>query len=287
MTPAEYCQNKVAHSGSSLVSSFKLLPQDKRDAITALYAFCREVDDVVDESSDTTAARAALEGWREEIERLYRGSPRHPVSRALQPALARFSLDRTHLEALVDGMEMDLDKRRYASFDELSLYCYRVASVVGLLAATIFGYRNAATLDYARELGMAFQLTNILRDIAEDAARDRIYIPLDELERFEVSESAVLNSRFSDNMRALLQFQAQRAADYYDSALGMLPEADRYRQRSGLVMAAIYRKNLDRIVSRDFPVFGRSVRIPTVEKIWLTLRTLAMEEYRYRVKGEG
>ena len=187
MDPHRYCQDKAAASGSSFYYSFLFLPEDKRRAITALYAFCREVDDVVDECADAGVARAKLAWWRQELAATFHGTPQHPVARALAEVAPRFNLTEARLNEIIDGMQMDLDHHHYPTFDALRLYCHRVAGVVGLLSAEIFGYQDRRTLEYAVDLGLAFQLTNIIRDVGEDARRDRIYLPLDELERHGVS----------------------------------------------------------------------------------------------------
>jgi len=188
MTPDQYCQEKTAASGSSFYYSFLFLPKDKRRAITALYAFCREVDDVVDECSDEQVARTTLNWWRGQVAEIYAGKPQHPVAIALVPVVKQFNLAQEHLLEIIDGMEMDLDQPRYADFKSLQLYCYRVASVVGLLSVEIFGYSNRQTLKYAHDLGIAFQLTNIIRDVGEDARRNRIYLPMDEMQQFNVRQ---------------------------------------------------------------------------------------------------
>lgn len=282
MTPEQYCEKKTARSGSSFYYSFLFLPPEQRRAIMALYAFCREVDDVVDECSDPALAQTTLQWWREEIARLYAGTPQHPVSQALQTAIARYNLPQEHFQEIIDGMAMDLSQTRYATFKELSLYCYRVASVVGLMAATIFGYEDRHTLKYAHDLGMAFQLTNILRDVGEDAARGRIYIPADELARFGVSEDDIRAQRMSGGMQELLRFQAERARNYYDKAFAHLPTADRYRQRSGLIMAAIYLSTLDAIEQQGYPVLARRVRLSPWRKLWIAWRTARGEARRQR-----
>ncbi|MDP3483644.1 MAG: presqualene diphosphate synthase HpnD, partial [Sulfuricella sp.] len=186
MTPDQYCQERAAKSGSSFYYSFLFLPPLKRRAITALYAFCREVDDVADECHDVAIARAKLAWWRNEVSNIFAGRPEHPVGQALAPLAREFGLPASEFDEIITGMEMDLTQNRYADFDQLQLYCHRVAGVVGLLSARIFGYRDARTEAYAHDLGLAFQLTNIIRDVGEDARRNRIYLPLDELTRFGV-----------------------------------------------------------------------------------------------------
>lgn len=282
MTPDAYCQEKAASSGSSFYYSFLFLPPEQRQAITALYAFCREVDDVVDECRDEAVARQTLDWWRGEIARTFAGQASHPVGQALQTALARYDLPQEHFLEIIDGMAMDLGRVRYASFRELNLYCYRVAGVVGLLSAEIFGYGDRASLKYAHNLGLAFQLTNILRDVGEDASRGRIYLPLDELARFGVEEQDVLQGRASEPMRRLLEFQARRADDYYDRALEQLPEADRPAQRSGLIMATIYRRLLHEIAREPQAVLSRRVSLSPLHKFWLAWRTARRERRRQR-----
>lgn len=274
MTPDQYCEDKAAQSGSSFYYSFRFLPLTQRRAITALYAFCREVDDVVDETHDEGVARTTLNWWRNEVDNLYAGSPQHPVTRALLPAIKEYDLARELFLEVIDGMEMDLDTARYASFKDLQLYCYRVASVVGQMAAQIFGYSDRKTLKYAHDLGLAFQLTNIIRDVGEDARRGRIYLPVDELQKFNVPAADILNFRETDEFRALMEFQIQRAEQYYATAIGELPQVDRKRQRTGLVMAAIYRATLEEI-KRDgvTKVLNQRLSLTPIRKLWLAWRT--------------
>jgi len=273
MTPDEYCQQKAAASGSSFYYSFLFLPPERRRAITALYAFCREVDDVVDECHDAQIAATKLAWWRQELGRLYAGQPEHPVTQALLPLLGRFNLPQEQLLEIIDGMEMDLRETRYLDFKALSLYCYRVASVVGLLAAEIFGYENRQTQKYAHDLGTAFQLTNIIRDVGEDARRGRVYLPLDEVQRFDVPLSDLLNARYSDNFRALMEFQIERAEQYYTQAMSELPAADRKAQRPGLLMAAIYRTLLAEIKRDGCQVLSQRTSLTPVRKLWIAWRT--------------
>jgi phytoene synthase len=273
MTPEHYCQDKAAKSGSSFYYSFLFLPPQRRRAITALYAFCREVDDVVDECSDFNVARATLDWWRAEIERVYSGQPEHPVGQALAQIVPPFALPAAQLYEIIDGMEMDLTHNRYGSFDDLALYCHRVAGVVGLLSARIFGYRDSATETYAHELGLAFQLTNIIRDVGEDARRNRIYLPLDELARFKVAESDILDGRESAAFRQLMAFQAERADACYRKAYAALPEGDRRAQRTGLVMAAIYRTLLEEIRRDDYRVLNQRIALTPLRKLWIAWKT--------------
>jgi 15-cis-phytoene synthase len=273
VTPDEYCQQKAAQSGSSFYYSFLFLPAPRRRAITALYAFCREVDDAVDEPADASVARAKLEWWRGEVAQMYAGNPQHPVTRALQPALAPFGIVRAKLEEIMDGMEMDLERSRYADFAELERYCHRVAGVVGALAAGIFGYCNPATLQYAEKLGLAFQLTNIVRDVGEDARKGRIYIPMEELRRFDVAAADILNARHTENFARLIRFQAERAARCYDEALALLPAEDRGAQRPGLMMAAIYRTLLGEIAGDGYRVLAQRTALTPIRKFWIAWKT--------------
>jgi phytoene synthase len=269
MTPHQYCQDKAAASGSSFYYSFMFLDPVRRQAITALYAFCREVDDVVDECRDLATAQAKLDWWRQEIDRVFDTTPAHPVGIALQEICAPFGLARERLLEIIDGMAMDLHHGRYADFPALQKYCYHVAGAVGLLSATIFGASDSRTLDYAHDLGIAFQLTNIIRDVGEDARRGRIYLPTDELQHFGVLEADILAARTSENFRNLMAFQAKRADAYYEQALSKLPAADRKNQRPGLIMAAIYRTLLRKIVRGGFLVLDRRTSLTPLRKVWL------------------
>jgi phytoene synthase len=272
MDPDQYCQEKAAASGSSFYYSFRFLPKDKRRAITALYAFCREVDDVVDECSDANVARTTLNWWRTQVADIYDGKPQHPVAQALVPVVKRFNLSEEHLLEIIDGMEMDLDQPRYADFKSLQLYCYRVASVVGLLSVEIFGYTDRKTLKYAHDLGIAFQLTNIIRDVGEDARRNRIYLPMDELAQFGVTAAEILNSKETENFRKLMAFQIERAQRYYRQALDQLPAVDRKSQRTGLIMAAIYQATLKEVVASGCHVLRERVSLGTGYKLWLSFK---------------
>ncbi|HLP99045.1 MAG TPA: presqualene diphosphate synthase HpnD [Sideroxyarcus sp.] len=272
MTPDQYCQDKAAASGSSFTSSFRFLPQDKRRAMTALYAYCREVDDVVDECSDANVARTTLNWWRGEVAAIYSGSPTHPVCQALVPVVAQFNLPQELLLEIIDGMEMDLDQPRYADFKSLQLYCYRVASVVGLLSAEIFGYSDRQTLKYAHDLGIAFQLTNIIRDVGEDARRNRIYLPMDEMQQFGVTAADILNANETENFQKLMAFQIERARCYYRQAFDHLPATDRKAQRAGLIMAEIYQAVLNEIEHSGCHVLKERVSLTTHYKLWLALK---------------
>ena len=273
MTPDEYCQQKAAQSGSSFYYSFLFLPPDRRRAITALYAFCREVDDVVDEIVDPDVARAKLAWWRQEIAAAFAGTAQHPVAQALQPVIALFGLTQDQLQTVIDGMAMDLERNRYLDFADLERYCHRVAGVVGQMSAQIFGDTDPATRRYAHDLGIAFQLTNIIRDVGEDARRGRIYLPQDELVRFDVAPSALLKHEMPPTFRALMAFQVARAREWYDRALGALPAKDRAAQRPGLIMAAIYRTLLDEIERDDYRVLNQRIALTPLRKFWIAWKT--------------
>jgi phytoene synthase len=273
MDPHAYCQEKAAASGSSFYYSFLFLPPERRRAITALYAFCREVDDVVDECTDAEVARAKLGWWRNEVSAAYRGSAQHPVARALAEVAPRFNLPEARLHEIIDGMQMDLEHNRYPDFGALRVYCHRVAGVVGLLSAEIFGYEDPRTLDYAANLGLAFQLTNIVRDVGEDARRNRIYLPLDEMARHGVDEADVLAARETGNFQQLMAFQIERALGYYRAAFELLPARDRRPQRAGIIMAAIYQTLLEEIRRDGCRVLTQRTSLTPVRKLWIAWRT--------------
>ena len=273
MTPDEYCQQKAAASGSSFYYSFLFLPPERRRAITALYAFCREVDDVVDETSDAQLAATKLAWWRVEVGNLFAGKPQHPVTKALSPHLEPFDLTQEKLSDIIDGMEMDLTQTRYLDWPNLERYCYRVASVVGLLAASIFGYRNARTLEYAKNLGLAFQLTNIIRDVGEDARKNRIYLPMADMKEFGVPAADILQSKETPEFQRLMSFQAARAREYYEKAMQALPAEDRKPQRPGLIMAAIYRTLLEEIERDGFHVLTQRTSLTPLRKFWIAWKT--------------
>jgi 15-cis-phytoene synthase len=273
MTPDEYCQQKAAASGSSFYYSFLFLPAPRRRAITALYAFCREVDDVVDETAEMQVAAAKLAWWRAEVANLYRGDPQHPVTRALQPFIGEYSLSQEHLNDIIDGMEMDLTQTRYLDWAALERYCHRVAGVVGLLAARIFGYRDARTLEYARDLGIAFQLTNIIRDVGEDARKNRIYLPMEDLQAHGVTAADILQARPTERFTELMKFQALRAESFYATAFDALAPEDRRAQRPGLIMAAIYRQLLAEIERDGFRVLTQRTSLTPLRKFWIAWKT--------------
>jgi phytoene synthase len=269
MSPDDYCQDRAAKSGSSFYYSFLFLPTERRRAITALYAFCREVDDVVDETSDAQLARTKLQWWEQEVERLYAGEPQHPVTRALQAHLQHYRIKQAHLLEIVSGMRMDLDQNRYLDFEGLRLYCHRVAGVVGILASNIFGAEDPATETYAAQLGLAFQLTNIIRDVGEDARKGRIYLPLADLQQHGVTAAEILACRDSPAFQALMRAQSARAREAYRNAFASLPERDRKAQRPGLIMAAIYKTLLDEVEADGFRVLTHRTSLTPIRKLWL------------------
>ena len=273
MTPDEYCQQRTAQSGTSFYYSFLFLPPERRRAITALYAFCREVDDVVDEVSDPDLARTKLAWWRKEVGAIFSGTPQHPVALALQPVVAAYRLPQQHFQTVIDGMAMDLERNRYLDFADLERYCHCVAGVVGLMSAEIFGYANPGTLDYARNLGIAFQLTNIIRDVGEDARRGRIYLPQEDLSRHGVSVASILKRESTPAMVPLMKEQVARARRWHQNALDALPLEDRRTQRPGLIMAAIYRALLDEIERDGYAVLDHRIALTPLRKLWIAWTT--------------
>ena len=277
MTPEQYVQDKAARSGSSFYYAFLFLPPERRAAITAFYAFCREVDDVVDEVADPSLAATKLHWWRQEVAALFDGRPTHPVTQALQRHLAPFGIRADHLQAVIDGCQMDLDQSRFLDFAGLARYCQLVAGVVGEVAARIFGHSAEATLQYAHRLGLAMQLTNIIRDVGEDARRGRIYLPVSELQAHDVKAHELLKRDapwgYSDRFTALMRFQAQRAHATYDQALALLPDADREPQVPGLMMANIYRTLLVEIEKQGFQVLHQRTSLTPLRKLWIAART--------------
>jgi len=269
MTPDEYCQEKAAKSGSSFYYAFLYLPPDRRRAITALYAFCREVDDVVDDCTDPSVARIKLAWWRTQVDKMFAGQGEHPVSQALAPHLTSCDITAARLHAIIDGMEMDLDQTRYLDWPGLRKYCWHAAGVVGELSAGVFGYTNPQTLQYAEKLGLAFQMTNIIRDIGDDARRGRIYIPVNDMQKFEVKASDITNGVYSERFVALMRFETARTRELYKEAMRLLPEQDRRAQRPGLMMAAIYHALLDEIERDNWQVLHQRVSLTPVRKLWL------------------
>jgi phytoene synthase len=274
MTPDEYCQGKAAASGSSFYYSFLFLPAERRRAITAVYAYCREVDDAVDEVSDPSVAEAKLQWWRGEVAALFDRQPTHPVTRALLPFIdGPLGITRERLLAILEGMEMDLRQNRYLDFAALKRYAHLVAGVVGEISAAVFGYSDPRTLEFAGRLGLALQLINVIRDVGDDARRGRVYLPLDELQRFGVRAADLLAGRYVDGFVPLMRFQAERARATYREAIALLPPADRRAQRPGLIMGAIYATLLDEIERENFQVLHQRVALTPLRKLWIAWRT--------------
>ena len=276
MTPEQYVQQKAAASGSSFYYAFLFLPPPRRAAITAFYAFCREVDDVVDEVSDPGIARTKLAWWQAEVAQSFAGQPSHPVMQALMPSVPVFGLAQDQLQSVIRGCQMDLEQTRYLDFPGLQRYCHLVAGVVGEVAARIFGQTQDQTTEYAHKLGLAFQLTNIIRDVGEDALRGRIYLPVDELQQFDVKAHEILQRTHSERFVALMRFQAQRAHALYEEALALLPAADRRSQKPGLMMASIYRTLLREIEAEDFQVLNQRISLTPLRKLWLAWKVQAL-----------
>ena len=275
-TPHQYVQDKAAASGSSFYYAFLFLPKDRRAAITAFYAFCREVDDVVDEVSDPGVAATKLAWWQSEVRKSFAGQPSHPVMQALMPYTAQFGIHAEHLLAVIEGCQMDLEQTRYLDFAGLRRYCHLVAGVVGEVAARIFGQTSEQTTQYAHKLGLAFQLTNIIRDVGEDAMRGRICLPVEELQQFDVKAHEILNRKHSDRFAALMRFQAERAHQLYDEAFALLPPQDLRAQKPGLMMASIYRTLLREIEADQFQVLHQRVSLTPLRKLWLAWRVQAL-----------
>ena len=275
MLALDYCHQKAAESHSSFLSGFRFLSVEKRNAITVLYAFCRELDDVVDGCTDLNVAQITLNWWRSDLEKVFNNEmPEHPVHQALKDIRASFDLPKNEFEALIDGMQMDLEQARYGSFDELKLYCHRVAGVVGCLIARILGFSNPKTLEYADKMGLALQLTNIIRDVGEDARQGRIYLPIEEMQKFDVPANVIMQCKPTDNFAKLMQFQVNRARETYREAKLLLPAEDKKSQKVGLIMAAIYYALLNEI-DRDGAqnVLTYKIAIPSPRKKRIALKT--------------
>jgi len=277
MTPEQYVQEKAAKSGSSFYYAFLFLPPPRRAAITAFYAFCREVDDVVDEVSDPSVAATKLAWWAKEVASSFAGQPSHPAMKALMPHVKDNGIEASHLLAVIEGCRMDLEQSRYLDFAGLRRYCHLVAGVVGEVASNVFGRTSTQTVQYAHTLGLAMQLTNIIRDVGDDARRGRIYLPVSELQQFDVKANEILNRKppfgYSDRFTALMKFQAQRAHKFYDEALALLPEEDRAAQKPGLMMANIYRTLLREIEADNFQVLHQRTSLTPLRKLWIAMKT--------------
>jgi len=276
MSPEQYVQNKAAASGSSFYYAFLFLPRERRAAITAFYAFCREVDDVVDEVRDTGVAGAKLDWWRSEVTQAFGGQPTHPVMVALMPHVGSYQIEHQQLLDIIEGCQMDLRYDSYEDYEGLANYCHYVAGVVGEVSARIFGQQDQATSDYAHKLGLALQLTNIIRDVGEDARRGRVYLPQAELRQFGVKPEDIAQRRYGEPFTQLMHFQAERAHQAYDEALSMLPAVDRRSQKPGLMMASIYRTLLTEIEADGFQVLHQRIALTPLRKLWLAWKVQAL-----------
>jgi phytoene synthase len=279
MSPEQYVQQKAAASGSSFYYAFLFLPPARRQAITAFYAFCREVDDVVDEVHELDVAHAKLNWWRQEVKSAYAGQPQHPVMQALQPGLLAYGIEADRLLAVIDGCEMDLSQNRYLDRKGLEHYAHLVAGVVGEVSAKIFGQSDAATTLYAHRLGLAFQWTNILRDVGEDAMRGRIYLPIDDLQKHDVKAHEVLNRIDSPRFQSLMAELCAYNHQLYDQALAALPAVDKRHQKPGLMMCSIYRTLLREIQASGFPVLQQRVALTPLRKFWLAWKMQALGRF--------
>ncbi|MFQ5581746.1 MAG: presqualene diphosphate synthase HpnD [Mariprofundaceae bacterium] len=278
MTPARYCEDKTRGSGSSFFYAFLFLPEEQRRAIMALYAFCREVDDIADEVSEQDIATQKLSFWRQEIGRAFNGTPQHPIGKELDWARRNFQFSEELFAEIIDGMLMDVTRQPMLKPADLSLYCYRVAGVVGLLSIEIFGYTSRKSRDFATHLGEALQLTNILRDLAEDAKTGRIYIPQEDRIRFQVSDQDFRDGTLHEGMQLLLHHYSDKAEEAYRKATETLPEEDREHLRPSILMGAIYHAHLKRLQSIGYDVWQQPVRLLPVYKIWLAWRTWRYEK---------
>jgi phytoene synthase len=274
-TVLSYTRRLARASRSNFYYAFLFLPREQRDAITTAYAFCRQTDDLIDDATSLPAAAEALRRWREELDRCYAGTPAHPTFQALAQVLVRFPIPQEYFADIIAGCEMDATTARYATFQDLALYCYRVASCVGLICIEIFGATNPATRQYAHDMGIAFQLTNIIRDVGQDARRGRIYIPQEDLRRFGVPEADILEGRRTPAFLELMRFQAERAKAYF--ARAQAPREDRPRLLAAEIMRSIYRALLRTIEEGGFPVLGDPIRLSRPHRISLALRTWLTE----------
>lgn len=282
MTPAEYCRQKVEQPGSSFYYSTLFLPATKRESITALQACFREIADIIDECQDAAVARIKLAWWHEEIGRAFSGTARHPVGKALQPVITNHGLNRETFTEFIEGLSMQLEQSRYQTFDDLRLHCQRVGSPAALLSARVYGYEDVATADYARELGVAHELTRIVRDIGRDAHRDRIYVPIEDLQRFDVPVSALGNAGEHAGFQPLIMHQIERVEGHYRSAVARLPESDRAQQLPGLIMIALDRALLQELRVEGSNVLRGRTTLPPLRMLWIAWRTRRREKRRHK-----
>jgi phytoene synthase len=273
MTPEQYVQDKAQKSGSSFYYAFMFLAPARRMAMTAFYAFCREVDDVADDVLDPGVAATKLDWWRREVDASFAGNPSHPVMKALMPHVGNYGVRVDHLHAVISGCQTDLEQSRFLDYPGLAKYCHLVAGIVGEVASNIMGRTQAQTVTFAHRLGLAMQLTNIIRDVGDDARRGRIYLPMNELKQFDVKAAEILERKYSDGFTALMRLQAERAQRTYDDALALLSDADRAAQKPGLMMANIYRSLLREIEADDFAVLHQRISLTPIRKLWIAMQT--------------
>lgn len=278
-----YCRNITKQHAKNFYYAFMFLPPQKRQAIYAVYAFCRYSDDIADEEHAETTPQALLAEWRQELDRCYDGKPMHIITQALQPVITAYDIPKHYFDELIDGVAMDLTIQRYDTFADLEKYCYRVASVIGLVCIEIFGYAHPGVRDYAYNIGIALQLTNIMRDVKEDAERGRIYLPGEDLQSFKYSEASLLNHQYTPEFAELMAFQAQRALDYYSKAQAALKPGDKAGLVAPEIMAAIYRATLRKISRQHFNVFKGRASLPTIQKIAIALYVFAKIWLRTRL----
>jgi phytoene synthase len=276
---AEYCAQLTRKSRSNFYYSFLFLSKEKREAMYAVYAFCRSVDDVADGNAQMCEKQALLDEWRRELDRCYVGKPQHPITIKLAQSIQKFPIPKEHFEELIAGVEMDLTHSRYPTFHELYEYCYRVAGVVGLMCIEIFGYRNPKAKDYAVNLGVALQLTNIMRDLKVDAERGRIYLPQDELARFGYHEDELLRGAYTPAFFELMRFVGSRARRYFHNARQLLAAEDRRSLFAAEIMGAIYYRLLEAVETSGYRVFDRTITLPTSHKLWIALSIWARTTY--------
>ena len=267
-----YCKNVTRTQAKNFYYAFLFLPQEKRLAIYAVYAFCRYSDDLADDESIKNRPEL-FKKWRQALNRCYNGDVNHPILVALQDVVKKFSIPKSYFDELIDGMEMDLSITRYDTFDDLYQYAYRAASIVGLISIEIFGYKNERSREYAKNLGIALQLTNIMRDVKEDAERGRIYLPKEDLERFKVSEKDLFDGRYLPSFIRLMEYEAARALYFYERAAELIPPEDRSLLATAEIMKNIYFRILQEMTKAGFDVFRTDPRISKLEKIAIALKT--------------
>ena len=275
MTPDQYCKNKLKESKTNFALPFIFLNPQKKKALIALYAFCREVDDIADNCIEYEVGLAKLNWWYSEINKLYQDNPQHPVTKALLEPVRKYNLNQNYFIEIIDGMKMDLDFNRYEDFKQLQLYTYRAASVVGILAAHIFGFENKKTLDYAHNLGIALQLTNIIRDVGEDIRRNRIYIPLNDLKQFKIDENDFKGHADPKKLINLMEYQIKRAKSFYSKAFSLLPKEDKNRQLPGMMMGYIYYDLLLSIEEGNLAnILNERTQLTPIRKFYIILKTI-------------